>query len=77
MFFYAQVEHSEERYAILQSTSDSFKKEAAALEEKCKTITEALNKVRVEAETFKQVHHPWFSIPWLYPDKDGLPCVCV
>ena len=49
------MDHNEERYAMLQSTCDGYKKEAEALEEKCKTITEALAKVRVEAETYKEV----------------------
>ena len=39
----------------MNTTSEGYKKEAKALEQKCKAITEALNKVRVEAERYKQV----------------------
>lgn len=49
-----QLTFSEEKYSILTTSSEGFKKEAKALEEKCRSINEAFVKTRVEAEKHKQ-----------------------
>ena len=55
MKFIFQLSFAEERHSILSTSSEGFKKEAKALEDKCKSINEAFVKTRVEAEKFKQV----------------------
>ena len=51
--FKNQLEFSEEKHSIVVATSEGFKKEAKALEMKCKSITDALSKLQVEAEKYK------------------------
>ena len=48
-----RLDFAEEKHSILNATSEGFKKEAKALEAKCKSITEALTKSQVEAEKYR------------------------
>ena len=47
-----QLEFSEEKHSIVAATAEGFKKEAKALESKCKSIQEALTKVITFRGTF-------------------------
>ena len=50
-----QLEFAEERYAILKSNSESFKKEASAASEKSRSLQVALSKAQVTLDSVSQV----------------------
>ena len=50
-----QLEFAEERYAMLKSNSEAFKKEASAASEKSRSLQVALSKAQVTLDSVSQV----------------------
>lgn len=50
-----QLEFAEERYAMLKSNSEAFKKEASAASEKSRSLQVAFNKIQVTLDSVSQV----------------------
>ena len=50
-----QLEFAEERYAMLKSNSEAFKKEASAASEKSRNLQVALSKTQVTLDSVSQV----------------------
>lgn len=52
-----QLEFAEERYVMLKSNSEAFKKEASAASEKSRSLQVALSKAQVTLDSVSQVSH--------------------
>ena len=50
-----QLEFAEERYAMLKSNSEAFKKEASAASEKSRSLQVAVSKAQVTLDSVSQV----------------------